>query len=218
MEDNKERKPKTIMTDSQIAYLKRLIENEVEWTEGSLKDDYNALYTAIKRRFEGWNKEKKEKLTDIGGLAISENTVFRIWGYIKDGTTVSDSSYLNFVKLLGFKTIPNFINYYDAHKTDRSLFDPSSIIVSRLEPNALITLGWVDVRHYMQVQYLGNFRFEVIDVIGRFKKKKGDIFEAKKFFLDYTYHINDEGFGYPCFPSIRASMNENAKSTFSGFL
>ena len=45
MEDNKERKPKTIMTDSQIAYLKRLIENEVEWTEGSLKDDYNALYT-----------------------------------------------------------------------------------------------------------------------------------------------------------------------------
>lgn len=222
MEYERERKPQTIMTDAQIEYLKRLMENEVKWTWGSLKSDYNTLYKAIIQEFEKWNKENdkgiKEELRVSGGLAISENTVFRVWGYINDGTIVSDSSYLNFVILLGFKTILDFINYYDAHKADCDLFDPSSINVANLEPNTLITLGWIDVRHYMKVKYLGDFRFEVIDVVGQFKKKKGDMFEAKKFFLDYAYYISDKGIGYPCFPTICASMNEKSKSKFSGFL
>lgn len=212
----KKRKPKTRLTENQIDYLKGLIEKKLNWEEGDSRKNFVKLHQSIKEKLDEYNNKNKIEIKKdpSKSLSIGENTIFRIWKYIKGSTVVTDRSYETLIQLLGFDTILQFIAFYEAHKTDKPLFDPDQIEIEKLAMDQEVILGWVDDNYFMKVKYKGDYEFEVVELKGRFRLKQGDSFRAKKFILRYPLLIGDKGMGYPMSPVICASMNEDEENLF----
>lgn len=207
-----EKKKEIQVFDEELSVLKEKFE-EILGCPIITADDYRKINEFLIEKI-----PNRIKLTNNGNdkYVIHLKTLKRVFNKTPEDQFFSKSTLTILSYALGFKDWDDFLKYIPRFKLTNDdfglLFNPDEIVVSELKEGDIVTIGWKPI-YYIEVKYLGDFVFRVLG--GNLDKmKNAKEFRARKFILDYSSCANLDSEthreGYPLFPKIYATMDENA--------
>lgn len=146
-----------------------------------IKRDHFLLYTTIIRGPKGAEKIKEND------HIISYKSLSRFFNGTINENRGKENRLNILTRSLGYSGFDEFCVKYKEKCNPNNLFDPFSIVVERLEKGEKVMLGWYP-EYYGLVEYLGNYRFRIIEENGLLSSK-GKEFEAIAFDVVSTYYM-----------------------------
>jgi hypothetical protein len=186
--------------------IKLLKKELMEESDSELNSDFN-YSDAV-----GWINSKKK----FSVINVNEKTL-RNWWQGKVPKTIPTKSRLTLIaKCLGYKSWDSFCEIKSRHTTLYSFFDPLELKVENMQVGKPYMVGWFP-QHYVELEYLGKYKFRIMDCSSSYNFKIGDEREIYGFGIIYTKHMNtvydDSGKkfeveGYPLHPTITIRTNK----------
>lgn len=103
-----------------------------------------------------------DSICDSGAGYLSQSTLKRLWGYVKDTRAKHLSTLDILARYLGHSDFHSFCREADDEKTESGFSSDATLRVESLGRGALINITWSPDR-LLTLRYLGEMTFEVVD-------------------------------------------------------
>ena len=191
---------KTI-NENRTPNMLKLLKEELKLKSGNKLDSKTDFEDAA-----SWINGKKKLKKD----EVKEDTL-RNWWYKEEPKHKPYKSKLSLVaQRLGYRNWDSFCDIKSRQTTLNSFFDPLEFKVEKMTLGESYIIGWFP-QHYVELNYLGNYKFKIVDCSSDINLKIGDDMEIYGFGIVYLKHMDSvydnsgkkfEVEGYPLHPSI----------------
>lgn len=189
------------INDNRTPYMLLLLKKEFEVKSGiELTSNNHFIDAAV------WINNTTGHKDDI----IEESTLRNWWQNDLPKHIPFKSKLSSVVECLGYKNWDSFCDIKSRHTTLHSFFDPLELKVESMEVGKSYIVGWFP-QYYILVEYIGKYKFRIIDCSSNSKLQVGDEKEIYGFGIVYTTHMDTvyddlgreyEAEGYPLHPTI----------------